>query len=222
MVYNTKICAPIFEKKSKNVLISANKSIEAGADMVEFRIDALDDPDPDEISKLIKDINCPVIATNRKIEEGGYFNGSESERIGILLEAAKYADIIDIELGTEEQYVSKLLKVSKKSIISYHDFNKTPSVETILNIVEREHELGDIAKFAVMPRNISDTLVVLDVLSQVQNTIGISMGEIGSYTRIVAPIFGSVITFASFESLSAPGQLDIETTRDMLDKFGYK
>ncbi len=222
MVYNTKICAPIFEKKYEDVLNAANKSIEAGADLLEFRIDALDDPDPDEVTSVIKDINYPVIATNRKIEEGGYFTGSEPERIDILFEAAKYADMVDIELDTEEQYISKVLKVSKKSIISYHDFNKTPPIETILDVVKREHELGDIAKFAVMPNNISDTLVVLDVLSQVQNTIGISMGKIGSYTRIVAPIFGSMITFASFESLSAPGQLDIETTRDILDKFGYK
>ena len=71
-----------------------------------------------------------------------------------------------------------------------------------------------------MPQNISDTLIVLNVLSKVENTIGISMGDIGRYTRIIAPLFGSPITFASLDNKSAPGQLDIQTTKDILDKLG--
>ena len=42
------ICVPIFEKNCESVLQSAKNSIEAGADMVEIRIDAMDDPNPDE------------------------------------------------------------------------------------------------------------------------------------------------------------------------------
>ena len=71
-----------------------------------------------------------------------------------------------------------------------------------------------------MPQNISDTLVVLNVLSQVQDTIGIAMGDIGMYTRIIAPLFGSPITFASLNNKSAPGQLDIVNTKKFLDKLG--
>jgi 3-dehydroquinate dehydratase-1 len=70
-----------------------------------------------------------------------------------------------------------------------------------------------------MPRNISDTLIVLNVLSQVKKTIGISMGDLGRYTRVVAPLFGSPITFASIDTISAPGQLDIHTTKNFLDKI---
>ena len=76
---------------------------------------------------IIKEIDFPLIATNRKIEEGGFFKGSESERIEILLEAAKHADIVDIELETDEEYLEKIIKASKSTIISYHDFKKTPS-----------------------------------------------------------------------------------------------
>jgi 3-dehydroquinate dehydratase-1 len=57
------------------------------------------------------------------------------------------------------------------------------------------------------------------VLSEVENTIGIAMGDIGKYTRIVAPIFGSPITFASIDKESAPGQLDIKTTKNILRKL---
>jgi 3-dehydroquinate dehydratase-1 len=213
------ICVPIVEKNYESVLEAAKNSIKAGADLIELRIDAIDHPNPDEVSKIIKDIKYPIIATNRMIEEGGLFKGSEAERTDILLAAAKHADIVDIEIQTDEDYLNKIIKASKSTIVSYHNFEKTPSAEMLLEIVNQERKLGDIAKFAVMPKNISDTLIVLEVLSQVEKTIGISMGEIGRYTRVVAPLFGSPITFASFDNISAPGQLDIRTTKNFLDKI---
>jgi 3-dehydroquinate dehydratase I len=216
----TRICVPIFQKDYESTIESAKKSIAAGADLIELRIDAMDHPDPDEVSDLIKDINHPLIATNRMMKEGGSFKGSENDRIDILLAAAKYADIVDIELQTDEDYRNKIVKASKSTIISYHNFEKTPTFEFLLEVVNKEKEIGDIAKFAVMPKNISDTLVVLNILSKVDKTIGISMGDIGRYTRIVAPLFGSPITFASLDDISAPGQLDIGSTKNCLDKLG--
>ena len=216
----TLICVPIFKKNYKSVLHSAKNAIEAGADLLEIRIDAIEKPNPDDVSSVLKYINYPLIATNRKIEEGGLFKGSEFERVEILLAAAKHADFVDIELGTDKDYMQKIIKASKSTIISFHDFNKTPSMDFLLEIVRKERDLGDIAKFAVMPQNISDTLVVLNVLSKVQNTIGISMGDMGRYTRVIAPLFGSPITFASLDNKSAPGQLDISSTTNFLDKLG--
>ncbi|MFY9638917.1 MAG: type I 3-dehydroquinate dehydratase [Methanobacterium sp.] len=221
MFDKTLICVPIFEKNYESVIQSAENSIEAGADIVEFRIDAMDHPNPDDVVNIIKDIKHPLIATNRRIDEGGFFKGSESERTEILLEAAKHAEIIDVELETDLDQMNKIIKVSKSTIISYHDFVKTPQVDVLLEVVNRERKLGDLAKFAVMPNNISDTLVVLNVLSQVEKTIGISMGDLGRYTRIVAPLFGSPITFASLNSKSAPGQLDIQSTKNLLDKLEF-
>jgi 3-dehydroquinate dehydratase-1 len=213
------ICAPILERKSESVLESAKKAVDLGADIIEFRIDALEDPDADEIQNIIAEINHPLIATNRVKSEGGFFNGSEEERISILIKAAKYADIVDIELQTETELQEKVIKASKSTIVSYHDFKKTPSFRELLDVVAREKEIGDIAKFAVMPNNNKDTLTVLKVLSEVSNTIGIAMGDIGKYTRLIAPIFGSPITFASIGNESAPGQLDIQTTKYILQKL---
>ena len=213
------ICAPIIEKNSEFVLQSAKKAINLGADILEFRIDAIEDPDPDEIQQLIKNINYPTIATNRMQSEGGFFNGSEKERISILIKAARYADIVYIELRTDAKIRDEAIKASKSTIVSYHDFQKTPSFEELLDVVKKEKEIGNIAKFAVMPNDYKDTLTVLNVLSEVQNTIGIAMGNLGKYTRVVAPIFGSPITFASIDKESAPGQLDINTTKDILRKL---
>jgi 3-dehydroquinate dehydratase-1 len=213
------ICAPILERKSESVLQSAKKAVDLGADILEFRIDALENPDADMVQNLISEIDFPLIATNRVESEGGFFNGSEEERTSILIEAAKNADIVDIELQTENELRQKVINASKSTIISYHDFKKTPPFAELLEIVKKENEIGDIAKFAVMPNNNKDTLTVLKVLSEVPNTIGIAMGNIGRYTRLVAPIFGSPITFASIDKESAPGQLDIQNTKYILKKL---
>jgi len=213
------ICVPILERKFESVLESAKKAVDLGADIIEFRIDALEDPDTDEIQNIIAEIDRPLIATNRVKSEGGFFNGSEEERISILIKAAKYADIVDIELQTGTELQEKVIKASKSTIVSYHDFKKTPSFRELLDVVVKEKEIGDIAKFAVMPNNTEDTLTVLKVLSKVSNTIGIAMGDIGKYTRVVSPIFGSPIIFASIGNESAPGQLDIQTTKYILQKL---
>jgi 3-dehydroquinate dehydratase-1 len=215
----TRICVPILEKTYESALESSKSSVVAGADLLELRIDFIENSDPDGVKNLIQEIDFPLIATNRRREENGLFNGSETDRIEILLEAAKVAEIVDIELGTDLDFLNKIVKTSDLSIISYHDFEKTPDKDFLLEIVNKELELGDMAKFAVMPKTMADTVIVLNVLSEVENTVGISMGDMGTYTRVVAPLFGSPLTFASYENSSAPGQLNIDTTRDFINKL---
>lgn len=213
------ICVPIFQKKREKVLKVANEAIKLGADLLELRIDFLLDPDPQKVIHLLEEINFPLIATNRMREEGGYFRGSESERTDILLETAQYVDFIDIELRSEEKYRSKVINASKSAIISYHNFQSTPPIKELQGIVSEEKKLGKIAKFAVMPNNMQDTLNVLQVVNDSDNTIGIAMGEMGSYTRVLASLFGSPITYSSLNGESAPGQLNIGETRDIIDKL---
>ncbi len=213
------ICVPIFQKEIKKVLKVANEAIKLGADLLELRIDFLLDPDPQNVIHLMEEINFPLIATNRMMQEGGYFRGSEAERTDILLETAEYVDFIDIELRTEDKYRSKVINASKSPIISYHDFKSTPPINELQGIVTEEKKLGKIAKFAVMPNNMQDTLNVLQVVNQSENTIGIAMGDMGRYTRVLASLFGSPITYASLNGESAPGQLDIEETKKIIDKL---
>lgn len=220
MCPQTMVCVPIFRRDLNSAEKTVNKALKLGADMVELRIDALKNPDVDKIITFIDNLECRAIATNRMAREGGLFGGSENERTTILKDVAKHADYVDIEFATDYKIRNKVVKSSKKSIISYHNFKKTPSIDDLLKIVKLEKEIGDLAKIAVMPQNMGDSLRVLEVLLQVNDTITISMGELGRYTRVTAPLFGSPITYASLDDGSAPGQMDIESTKLFLRKFG--
>lgn len=218
MSKETKIAIPIFEKNKENILKSANSYIEKGADLLELRIDAINQPTSKLVKYIVEEINFPIIATNRVKTEGGSFKGSEEERISILKECCDVVEYIDIELNTDIKYIKQFEDFKTKKIISFHDFKKTPSIDTLLDIIKEEKKIGDIAKIAVMPEKLEDTIIVLAILSRCEDTIAISMGELGSYTRILASKFSSPITFASGDESTAPGQLDIETMKILMNK----
>lgn len=217
MYPQTKIAIPIFQAKKEDVIKVAEDCIEKGADVLEFRIDALDNPNFKDIQKIIEEINFPMIATNRISSEGGSFKGTEEERIDILLKCAPLVDYVDIELQSDDKYIKQIHDTGVTTIVSYHDFHKTPEINEIMYIVEKEHKLGDIAKVAFMPRDLDDTLKILAILSHCENTIAISMSDLGSYTRVMASKFDSPITFAAGTDVTAPGQIDIETMKSLLN-----
>jgi 3-dehydroquinate dehydratase-1 len=217
MYSQTKIAIPIFQENCEDVVRVANDCIEKGADILEFRIDALKNPNINEIKATINEIDFPMIATNRIDNEGGSFRGSEEERFNILYECCDLVEYVDIELQSSDEYIHSIHDSGVKTIVSYHDFEKTPDLSEILYIVKKEQELGDIAKVAFMPQNLEDTLTILAVLSHCENTIAISMGDLGSYTRVMASKFDSPITFAAGTDVTAPGQIDIETMRALLN-----
>lgn len=217
MYPQTKIAIPIFQAKKEDVIKVAEDCIEKGADVLEFRIDALDNPNFKDIQEIIEEINFPMIATNRISSEGGSFKGTEEERIDILLKCAPLVDYVDIELQSDDKYIKQIHDTGVTTIVSYHDFHKTPEINEIMYIVEKEHKLGDIAKVAFMPRDLDDTLKILAILSHCENTIAISMSDLGSYTRVMASKFDSPITFAAGTDVTAPGQIDIETMKSLLN-----
>jgi 3-dehydroquinate dehydratase-1 len=83
-------------------------------------------------------------------------------------------------------------------------------------------QLGaDVAKVAVMPQSDRDVLELLAATSRARETldlplISMSMGGIGSISRIMGWIYGSAATFAVGKSSSAPGQIAIEELRTTL------
>ena len=217
MYSQTKIAIPIFQAKKEDVIKVAMDCIDKGADVLEFRIDALDNPNFEDIKEIITEINFPMIATNRIASEGGSFKGSEEERIDILLKCAPLVEYVDVELQSNDKYIKEIHDTGVTTIVSYHDFNKTPEINEITYIVEKEHNLGDIAKVAFMPQDLDDTLKILAILSHCEDTIAISMSDLGSYTRIMASKFNSPITFAAGRDVTAPGQIDIETMKSLLN-----
>jgi len=215
------ICASITESLVNEMVKTANST---HADIVEIRLDYL--KEFEGIEKL-KEIRKPLIATCMPKWEGGKFKGSEDERISILQDSIKFSDYISIELRTKADLRNKIINEARENsvrvIVSYHDFEKTPDEEEILEILKNEKEAGgDIVKIAFMPKDYGDVLRTMKVL--VENKleipiIAISLGELGKISRILGHLFGSYMTFASpgKGKESAPGQLTVDELKKVFD-----
>jgi len=190
---------------------------------LELRLDVIPDitsSKANEIIKSIKEITQkPIILTNRTKKEGGFFEKTEEERIKILSDNAHLVEITDIELSTDEELRQRVIDNANKTIISYHNFQETPGKDRLQEIIDRSFKIGDIPKIAVKPNKMEDTYTILELLIKNQGIIAISMDKLGSYTRVIGPVMGAPVTYAAINNESAPGQLDIRTTSEMIKKL---
>jgi 3-dehydroquinate dehydratase type I len=218
------ICASIIESDVDSMLEKANS---AGSDVVELRLDYLS---RFQGLKKLRGVKKKRIVTCMPSWEGGKFRGSEEERAEILMEALAFAEFITLELGMEDRYRNALIGAAKergvKVIIACHDLNSTPERKEIIRILNKEKNSGaDIAKIAFKANNYKDAINLMDILADKSSDkefgipiIALSMGRFGRISRILAPLLGSYLTFASAEEgrESAEGQLTVEELKEIL------
>lgn len=106
---------------------------------------------------------------------------------------------------------------------SYHDFEKTPSVEEITKRLVLMRRLGaDIPKMAVMPQKQDDVLALMTATWEAKklldpvSVITMSMGGKGVISRVAGESFGSAVTFGCVGKPSAPGQMEAEQLKQVL------
>ncbi|XGI83774.1 type I 3-dehydroquinate dehydratase [Halorutilales archaeon Cl-col2-1] len=210
---------------TSDLVENAREADERGADAVEVRLD-LYDPDGDPLDGLRSltdsDVDLPVIATNRPSWEGGDFEGDEDARVETLRRAAEYADAVDVELNASDEVHDEVLDAADDAeatvIASYHDFDSTPSDDEIREILSEASGIG-VPKLAVQAESRDDVLRLLEATLEYDGDVcTIAMGEKGSHSRVVAPLYGSRLTYASLgDDSTAPGQLTVSEVRQTLD-----
>ncbi|XP_059652599.1 bifunctional 3-dehydroquinate dehydratase/shikimate dehydrogenase, chloroplastic-like [Cornus florida] len=225
---STMICAPLMADSVDQMLIQMRKAKELGADLVEVRIDSLKNfSSQRDLEILVKQCPLPTLVTYRPTWEGGQYDGDETSRQTALRLAMELgADYIDVELKVADEFYNSIKgkKPEKvKIIVSSHNYQNTPSIEEIGNLVARIQATGaDIVKIATTALDITDSARIFQVLvhSQVP-TIGIVMGERGLISRILCAKFGGFLTFGSLDEgvVSAPGQ---PTIKDLLELYNFR
>ncbi len=185
------------------------------ADIIEVRLDYIRNPD---IAKIMSSRQRPIIITVTPAHQNGRFAGTEQERCEMLLDAVRLgAEYIDINDGCP--FMDELLarKGSTKAIVSYHNFTETPG--TLPDIYDRlASSGGDIVKIATFAQKPGDNAAMLQLIQNASlPIIGICMGAFGTPTRLLAPLYGSYLTFACLEQgmESAPGQVPAAHMKDI-------
>jgi 3-dehydroquinate dehydratase/shikimate dehydrogenase len=202
----TRLCVAIFVNNDAQAKRDIAVAAEAGADLVELRLDTFHA----EAWDLLRRLTLPVICTCRTESEGGQSTASDEDRIALLAQVAPRSAYIDLELDTAKKHPLSP-NTFPHLIFSSHDFQGRP--EKLNNILVKLNEsAADIAKIVWTARTIRDNLEAFEILQHQQKpTIAVCMGEAGLISRVLAKKFNAFLTFASLDASSgtAPGQISV-------------
>jgi 3-dehydroquinate dehydratase/shikimate dehydrogenase len=159
-----------------------------------------------------------MIATCRRGEGGGLFEGSREEQIEILSRAAQCGvDWCDVEIETAKHMARGELKGKlspARLMISHHDFRKTPkNLAAIARQLEQAG--GEAIKIAAHCHTVSDSVRICELADGRRNVVAVPMGEIGLAGRILSLRMGSALAYAAVERATAPGQLSLDAMVDL-------
>lgn len=220
------ICVSVLAETNRKALRMMARGF-ALADMVELRIDRMEAPD---LPALVGARKGRLLVTNRRKKEGGFFAGPEKDRVDLLAEAARLgADWVDIEASTEGRLIRDLAaRISEpgrttKMIVSHHELRGTPPWRGLRRRYEACRAFGaHVVKIVTYADSVEDNFRVLQLiprsLAEGQAIVAFCMGPQGRISRILAPVLGSCISYASLRkgAESAPGQPTVSEMRRAL------
>lgn len=234
----THIAVSIAPESSRDVaaaLERAAAAVEAGATLVEWRID-LFAHEPDAVrtaTRLVRESPAPCIVTCRPVWEGGHYDGDDDARVS-LLEAIGTSDAapryLDFELvayrrsanlrqkvGLVVDHARQARDLKTSLILSSHHLDGRPS-----DLARRVSAMADaeacaVIKVAWRARSLRDNLEAFELLRHRRKPmIALCMGEFGLMSRVLAKKFGALLSFASADGsdATAPGQVSVQTMRE--------
>lgn len=232
-----KIAVPIVGRKRTDILESAREIQKSNPDVVEWRIDFFDDVTDakslqtvgQELKKGLGDI--ALLTTFRTDKEGGNLPLSEKEYFKVCdsVLAGRFTDGLDVERFHDENSVKRMVSTAHDQkvlvVMSNHDFDKTPDQSEIINRLVKMEKIGaDVAKIAVTPNSVDDVLTLLSATNIARAVLNIpvitmSMGNLGKISRVSGDIFGSCLSFATVQEASAPGQIKLESVRQIQNEL---
>ena len=183
-------------------------------DILEIRVDQFKKMEPAYIKNVIKtrrEIGVPLILTVRSKNEGGQKDIPNQLKLNIFKESIPLVDAVDIEL--ESPILLEVVKTARKNkkivIVSWHNLKMTPRDKTLKDILNKAKRSGaDIVKIAAKANKKEDLIRLMRFTmdNRSENMITISLGEIGSISRLVFPALASLITYAYLNKPSGSGQ----------------
>ncbi len=220
-----RICLSLFAISLSELDLLIHEAIKTNVDLLEIRLDYMTDTSStvmSDLETLVSECKIPLVATNRKLEEGGHHAQAEKVRKRSLAKAAEIGfQYVDVELSTTElgRVVANLKDYGATPIISLHNFEGTPPLAELKEIIKKQIKEGaKICKLITTAQTLSDNLKCLQLVSEVCRStkiVSFAMGKKGRLSRILSPFFGGEFTYASLKDglEAASGQISISDLR---------
>lgn len=197
------------------------------ADIAELRLDQFSDHTPPGVVAVVEQartMGLPLIATVRAQAEGGAAEIDDQHRWALYDAVAPLVDGLDVELHTpiRDRVVALARRHQKLAIVSHHDFAATPIASDLTALADAAAQHGaDVVKIAAYAASSADLDRLFDLLRarRAAGAVVIAMGPRGAISRVVFPLFGSLITYGFLRQANSPGQLPLEQLYDELRRY---
>jgi len=221
-----RICASIATPNTDGVLRTIAELEPYRPDLIEVRLDYLERMDG--LDWVRRATPRPLIATCRRVDQGGLFKGSERHRLETLVRAlGEGFDYVDIELATPgvDDVAERLRRLGAGLIVSHHDLRGTPNIGVMRKLLRRGLGLKpEIIKIVGTARSYMDNHAYLRLVGEGGDNglVSFGMGRAGIPSRVLSPLMGGAFTYASaLEGPGcAPGQLSIASMREIYRMMG--
>jgi len=192
---------------------------------LEFRLDYLSRPALalPRIRRILEIFPGTVlIATCRRVANGGKFRGSLAAELDVLSKAAEAGcQLVDLEYQSAAKCKPKQLQKLRSRaalVLSFHDFRGTKKLEETLGKMLTIP--ADFYKIVGTAITLSDNVTMMKFLgreSDKHSLVGLCMGELGIISRVLGVRAGSAFTFAAVTpgEETAPGQATARELRDV-------
>lgn len=209
------ICISINQESRRLAVVDMFNAAPQG-DLLEVRLDRFGKaPDLGEILSVKPK---PVIMSCRRTQDGGFWDGSEDERLAILRQCIiNKADYVEIELDVADQI--RRFPPSQR-VISYTNLQETPA--DIGDIYEEAQTKNpDVIKLTTLARTPEEAWPLVQIMAKARvPTVVVGLGKPGIMLSILGKKIGSPWTYAALErGMEAyPGQA---TVHDLKTVYHY-
>ena len=220
-----KVCIALTGSTTAEVLERATNALKESS-FVEFRLDYLEKPAL-AVAKvrqfLAEHTAATAIATCRRAENGGKFQGTVAAQLEVLIKAAQAGEgvacqLVDIEIESVEALkkseLQRLRDAGAALMISYHNFKETRDLDAVY--ARMEPFSPDFVKIVPTAKSLVDNVTLLKFIERVSDRaeiVGVSMGDQGIISRVLGLRAGSAFTFAAASAgeETGPGQIAART-----------
>jgi 3-dehydroquinate dehydratase-1 len=201
---------------------AATPARERVVDLLEVRVDLFEAPEDSKAlapslsswadsARAVEATGTPVLLTLRLAAEGGRWTRPEAERLALYRAAvaAKACSWVDVEAASAlAGDVTELARAGNvTSIVSHHDFARTPPLAELERVVARCRAVGgDVPKIATKVNGDADRDALFALAAAHAGeacVIGMGAPEL----RVELPARGSRLAYAYVDAPTAPGQL---------------
>lgn len=223
--FPNKYCLPIIKKTRSEVIQSLKQNL-ASYRYAEIWIDYIEDLERGFPASLVGEYPHRLIFVFRR-KRLAPMQLPTSRRFEILKTLSRKPTLVDFDVTSQADEIPELARFSLKTVLSYHNYNQTPSDTELRSIIDRMNGWGAhmtrISTFCAIQR---DALRLLSLLIELRESgrrcVVLGMGKHGLITQIFGTQWGNEMIFAPLENgqETAPGDLVMAKLDSIMQALG--